>query len=90
MGVLKPARGNESVGMTIKVPKKLHDRITIVKERCKSKGFAINLAEGAIKGLSKLVGDAEKELDALDSKQKVPPAQKKDSSSSSATPTHLA
>ena len=70
MGVLKRAKGNGSVGMTIKVPKDLHDRITTIKERCKSLGFSIDLAEGAVKGLAKLVGAAEKEIDDLEARKK--------------------
>ena len=63
--VLKPLKSDETVNLMIKIPAELGERIKTAKEKCKAKGFALDVHEAAISGITRLLAKAEKELETL-------------------------
>lgn len=70
MGVLKEIKSSETVNITVKIPADLNDRINQVKETSKDLGFTVDIQKAAIKGISRVITSAEKELRELASKEK--------------------
>ncbi len=63
--VLKPIKSDGTVNLVIKIPAELGERIKVVKDRCKAKGFTLDVHEAAISGIIRLLNKAEKELETL-------------------------
>jgi len=68
VSVLKPAGNAGTMSITFKIQKDLHSRIESLKKRCKAAGFKVDIATAAVRGISKMVGAAERELEEIETR----------------------
>jgi len=69
MGVLKSLKNAETVQMAVKVPVELHGRLTELKKTLKARDCTIDIGEAVVRGIRRLLSNAEAELKSLEQKE---------------------